>query len=155
MVQEAGWTTGWSGRVHKILPPQGFDSWTIQPVSRVFRGARILGWIYHLVAYWWLRQMCIISDILIEYYICFLRWKKGFWFTVNIGCIETGGSSSAVLHAVADDMLTRYCIVFQRWQRRFWGEDNIVLYIYIYVCVCVYVYTHTHTHIYILTVTLV
>jgi hypothetical protein len=88
-----------------------------------------MGWICHLVAYWWLHLMCIILDIMTEYFICFW-FKKGFWFTANIGCTETDGSSSAVLRAVAD-ILTHYCIVFQRWQRRFQGEDNIVLYIYI------------------------
>jgi len=62
--------------------------------------------------------------------------KKEFWFTVNIGCVETAGCSSGVVHAVAD-ILTYYCIVFQRWQKRFWGADNILF--------CVYTHTHTHT----------
>ena len=43
---------GWSGQVHKILPLQEFDSWTVQPVvSRVFKDYRILGCTCHLVAY--------------------------------------------------------------------------------------------------------
>ena len=74
---------------------------------------------------------CILmapSDVLIDYCIWFLRWKGGFWFTVNIGCIETDGSSWAVLRTVAD-ILTHYCIVFQSWQSKFWGEDIILLYI--------------------------
>jgi hypothetical protein len=131
-----GGPQGQSGQVHKILPLQGFDSWTVQPVWRVFKDDRILGYIYHLVAYWWLHLMCIMSDILIEYCICFLRWKKGFWFTVNIGCIETADCSSAVLHALA-----KIIVLFSKGGRRGFGVKITSCFIYI----CIYMYTLTVT----------